>query len=67
MTFLEEQQVENIEKGFQAILQRLNERKQSMLAEMSMKYLSEKRKFSNQLKEVIRSDESLKNIEEAYT
>ncbi|CDW82253.1 tripartite motif-containing protein 66 [Stylonychia lemnae] len=66
VTFLEDQQVENIEKGFQAIIQRLNEKKQAMMAEMTMKYTSEKRKFSQQLKEVLRNDEFLKDIEEAY-
>lgn len=65
--FLEEQQVENIEKGFAAIIQRLNERKQAMMAEITMKYLAEKRKFTQQLKEVLRNDDYLKDIEEAYT
>eukprot|EP00347_Sterkiella_histriomuscorum_P017258 403350081 len=64
--FLEEQQFENIEKGFQAILNRLNEKKQTMMAEMSMKYTAEKRKFSQQLKDVLRNNEYLKDIEEAY-
>ncbi len=38
-----------------------------MLAEMTMKYMAEKRKFTQQLKDVLRNDLNLKEIEDAYT
>ncbi len=38
-----------------------------MLAEMTMRYTSDRRKFTQQLKEVLRNDEYLKDIEDAYT
>ncbi len=37
-----------------------------MIAEMTMKYMAEKRKFSQWLKEVLRNDEYLKEMEETY-
>jgi len=64
--FLEDQQLENVERGFEAIMERLKEKKQSILAEMTVKYGAEKRKLNQGFREVVRDDESLKEIEEAY-
>ena len=38
-----------------------------MLADLTLKYTAEKRKFSQQLKDVLRNNDYLKDIEDAYT
>ena len=40
------------------------EKKQAIMADLQTKYAGEKRKFTMQLKEVMKSDDFLKNIEE---
>ena len=48
------------------LLQRLQEKKQHMMADISLKYGTEKRKQNEQFKEVLRSDDALRDIEESY-